>query len=525
MIQTGLAWNAAMATSGLKLIQEVVNDQLACLKNLLDRYNGYVRPLAYYDVLAGDWLFHFTHQVYVAWKEVQAGNIPANAQPIPIASHLAQYGELQIQGKLHEYLRWAVASLLNGNSPETWVFEAETALITSGGRKQPQDYLRNLVTAKPNILITNPYVKCSRPEWLSALWRWRHKFAWDNIQYPIKIVADVDVEWRRQRAIEGGIVPTLAGLLRVLLPLQIPVALLEGFADYRNAVLAFPVPRPKAAYSANGLHGHMAWKLLLAEWRQQGTLLLYHQHGGGYGLDRIHAVEDYEIRVADRFYTWGWRRGESHVKPLCAPPPNGLQRSKKWIMLSCVNFPNVAIRLHFHPMPGKIQDMHRETYNFLAALPDRANLLVRPYPQDYGWDFTGKMRQIAPDATFDDGKATSFRRFAESRLVVHNYLGTAWLETLALDVPTVCFFDPETYAFREAAQPYVDGLERVGVLHRSGHSAARFVAALGNDVQGWWQKCEVQAARRDFIERYAHFSMDWKRRWELEFEEVLASAQ
>lgn len=140
MIQTGLAWNAAMATSGLKLIQEVVNDQLACLKNLLDRYNGYVRPLAYYDVLAGDWLFHFTHQVYVAWKEVQAGNIPANAQPIPIASQLAQYGELQIQGKLHEYLRWAVASLLNGNSPETWVFEAETALITSGGRKQPQDY-------------------------------------------------------------------------------------------------------------------------------------------------------------------------------------------------------------------------------------------------------------------------------------------------------------------------------------------------------------------------------------------------
>lgn len=63
------------------------------------------------------------------------------------------------------------------------------------------------------------------------------------------------------------------------------------------------------------------------------------------------------------------------------------------------------------------------------------------------------------------------------------------------------------------------------MLHRSGHSAARFVAALGNDVQGWWQKCEVQAARRDFIERYAHFSMDWKRRWELEFEEVLASAQ
>ena len=131
------------------------------------------------------------------------------------------------------------------------------------------------------------------------------------------------------------------------------------------------------------------------------------------------------------------------------------------------------------------------------------------------------MRKVAPDAEFDDFKKSSAFRFAESRLVIHNYLGTSWLETLALDIPTVCFYDPETYAFREAAQPYINSLATVGVLHRSGNSAALFVASLGDDMEKWWAKVEVQKARRNFVKQYANFSPDWKEQWEQEFKAVL----
>ena len=115
-------------------------------------------------------------------------------------------------------------------------------------------------------------------------------------------------------------------------------------------------------------------------------------------------------------------------------------------------------------------------------------------------------------------------RFAESRLVIHNYLGTGWLETLALDIPTICFYDPETYAFLEAAQPYIDALESVGVLHRSGNSVALFVASLADDIEKWWDKVEVQEARRNFVAQYANFSPDWKDQWEQEFKTVLDAA-
>lgn len=516
-------WDKDAVASGLDEVHRCRPMALARLKELLDSYHGEPRPLAYYDLLAGDWLEHFIHLIYAAWREALAGNVPDQLQAIPVSGDLVDAGTLRWkENGVHEHLRWAVARLLEGASPDDWQFEAESVQIASGERESlPLRLLRHFATANPDVLVTLPYYKCSRSEWVSALWRWRRWLAWDNLQYPIRIFSRLDMPWRRAQAASALPAVTLYELVRVLMPLHLPVALLEGFAEYRNAVLAFPVARPRAVYSANALHNHLAWKLLVAEWRQQGTLLLYHQHGGGYGIERVHTVEEFEIRVSDHYYTLGWQGQDRHVKPLSAPSLKVPRRSREHLLLSCVDYPRVVYRLHFQPMPGTIEIMQRETCEFLAALPDRKKLLIRPYPDDYGWGVVDMMRNAAPDAGFDDHREGSLARYAESRLVIHNYLGTGWLETLALDIPTVCFYDPGTYVFREAAQPFIDALENVGVLHRSGLAAARFVAGLSDDSESWWAKPDVQEARIRFIKQYANFAPDWKTQWEKEFRRVL----
>lgn len=526
MIERHVPWNVSTVTDGLKDIQQCRLTLLGSLKELLDSYHG-ERSLEYYDLIAGDWLELFAHLTYAAWQEVLVGNVPIEPGPIPVSADLVTYHQMCWQESgLHEHVRWAIANLLEGASPDDWTFECESVVISSGGCEHLlRRFARRFATARPDVLVTFPSYKCSHSEWIGALWRWRHWLAWDNLQYPIRVPARLDAPWRKAQAVAAVPATNLNELLRVLLPLYLPVALLEGFTDYRNAVLSFPVARPKAVYSANALHNHLAWKLLVAEWRQQGTLLLYHQHGGGYGIDRAHTLEELEIRVSDHYYTWGWRRQESHVRPLSAPPPNAPRRFRKWLLLSCVDFPRVVYRLHFHPMPGAIQTMHRETCEFLTELPDRSKLLVRPYPHDYGWGFVDMMRKAAPNVLFDNQRGISAVRYAESRLVIHNYLGTGWLETLALDIPTVCFYDPAAYAFREAAQPFIDELEKVGVLHRSGIAAARFVTKLGNSPETWWNQPDAQEARRNFVEHYANFSPDWKKQWEREFETVLDGAR
>ncbi|MFZ9533134.1 MAG: hypothetical protein ACO29D_06630, partial [Ilumatobacteraceae bacterium] len=75
---------------------------------------------------------------------------------------------------------------------------------------------------------------------------------------------------------------------------------------------------------------------------------------------------------------------------------------------------------------------------------------------------------------------------------------------------------------RAAAQPFVDALARVGVIHYSGKDAAKFVNSLHGDPSAWWRSAEVQEAREAFVARYANFSDNWLEAWQEEFESLLA---
>lgn len=518
-----LHWDRELVVLGLDEIAKCRNDLLVECKRLLDRYHGHEKSTSYYDCIAGDWLESFAHMSYVAMKEVSAyQEVTKPSYRIPIYPDADAYLlSASTEFCLCDHLREIVAELIAGKFiTSSWTFSADSTQIISGERQRlAMSALRSVTTKRPDVLLVAPYFKCHRTEVAGTLIRWRRWAALDNLRYPVRVEAAVNKKWRMDQAHNVGLASHhLIDVMRVLLPLHLPVALLEGFAAYRAATLAVRIPQPKVVYSANALHGNLSAKLRIAEWRDEGTQLLYHQHGGGYGIDHALWHEDFEVRTSDRYFTWGWLRSDSpKVRPLSPGALYCPTTTRKFILLSCANYPQSAYRLGFHPMPGTIQIMHRETCEFLAALPRHDSLLVRPYFHDYGWGFEKRMRVAAPEAEFDDRRANALVRYAQSRLVVHNYLGTGYLETLALNIPTVCFYDMSTYFFRPEAQLFIEELERVGVLHRSGKAAACFVAGLGDDPAGWWAKPEVQQVRSNFIKHYANFSPDWKKQWELEF--------
>jgi len=90
------------------------------LKDLLDDFHGTTRPIEDYDLLAGDWLLGFSHNIYCAWQEVLAGNVPFNADTIPIITNTRHAQLLTINAGWHQHLRWGIAQLLLGRSSENW---------------------------------------------------------------------------------------------------------------------------------------------------------------------------------------------------------------------------------------------------------------------------------------------------------------------------------------------------------------------------------------------------------------------
>lgn len=523
MKQASFIWDALAIKSGLDELKGLRAGLLSQLTTLINEFHQSSHSLGYIDLIAGSWLEGFSHQVYFSWREVNAGFAASATSSLPIFGRAIDATRMgNADSGWHEHLRGVVCQLLDGGLPKNWTANQKSVKIETANASKISGFLRNVSTKNPKVLITSPGFRCPPQDFIPTLMRWRSWVSMNSLDYPISIKTNFEFSWRKARSLACGSSPSsFRDLIMMLMPLYIPVALLEGLEKYRSAVLSLPLSRPLVVYSANGLYGNLTFKLLMAEWRKYGTKLLYHQHGGGYGLEPQLAVEDYEIRVSDKFYSWGWQKAGESVYPLSpAMPLKKKNECFNQILVVCLDLPKVPYKLMFAPMPGTIETMHQDTCLFLEKISDLKNLIIRPYPEDYGWGILQKMREVAPQAIFDTGSKL-VNLMLSSQLVVMNYLGTSWLETLGLNIPTICFYDPEVILFNEESQKYVDSLHAVGVLHYSGKEAADFIKQINGDINGWWGKLEVQQARNDFVKKYANFSENWQQEWEREFESTI----
>lgn len=532
-------WNKEAVSKGLKIISDCRPELLCTFKNLLNSYHGKNRSEQYYDILAGNWLEHFMHVVYASWEQVRILPPVTDEEPVlELSATHEEYLNLIVDSKsYHRNLKLAVQRFIADEKPIAFLRKTKCT-ITNGtfpSNRFPfslqaiKELLKGCLLRgyckQPEVLICAPLFKCHLNEWLLTLWKWRQWVHWDDLVEYIALPVIYDHEWRYSRSRKVETSKDFSGVLKCLLPLCIPAVFMEGHNDFRARVLALKKPQPHIAYTANALHFNLIFKFLVAEWQEEGTMLLCHQHGGGYGVDRMHIYEEFETRVSDLFYSWGWRRADRKVQPLAV----GIHRAKRskhsqQILLLCTAYPQNAFRLHFKPMPGTIETMIHDTVDFVSIFAGQGNLLIRPSIKDYEWGFLDRLKQVSPNAKFDTGNSrpTSFKRFAQSRLVVHNYFDTSFLETFALNIPTICFFDPDTYEFRAEAKPFIEALERVGILHHTGKKAACFVRDKWVDIEAWWQQQDVQQARNAFCAKYANFSPDWAQQWETEFRRLLS---
>ena len=139
----------------------------------------------------------------------------------------------------------------------------------------------------------------------------------------------------------------------------------------------------------------------------------------------------------------------------------------------------------------------------------RSPLRVRPFP-GVASGFAARVAALgAPGVGLAQGESI-VAQYAATRIAIHAYLGSSWLETLGWDVPTVCLHDPASYAFRPDAAPLLDALRRVGILHDSAASAAAHLAAIDADPSAWWGSADVQIARIAFCDRFANFAPTWE---------------
>lgn len=315
-------------------------------------------------------------------------------------------------------------------------------------------------------------------------------------------------------------------LLDMLIPAWIPRAYVENFTELRNTALAEFPRDPKVIATASAYQSDEGFKMWAANHAMKRVPLVVVQHGGNMGIGRFSQSEDHQLRIADVFTSWGWtREGYDAVQPMPAlklADMTVVADNRGDILITLASYPRYFYCHYCVPVAGQVLEYVHEQVRFMSAVSPEfsASLKLRLDLAEFGWDIPGLLTRAGFGASIESTRATLADRLNGCRIAVSTYNATVFLETLAANFPTLVFFDPNRFEVRAEAQPMMNRLRQVGILHDTPECAARALNTIGNDVQEWWRRPAVQRAREEFCDQYARSSIDWVGDWKSFFERL-----
>ena len=147
-----------------------------------------------------------------------------------------------------------------------------------------------------------------------------------------------------------------------------------------------------------------------------------------------------------------------------------------------------------------------DQFSFIKSLSPNITdkIIVRLHRSDYGWCLKMRFHERFPNICIDDSNSDLIGRMCESKIVVSTYNGTSFLQSMALNIPTVIFWNPQQCELRDDAIPIFKALEGAGIFHQTPEDAAKHIASIWWSVDHWWNSADVQSTRQLFCRNYAH---------------------
>jgi putative transferase (TIGR04331 family) len=289
----------------------------------------------------------------------------------------------------------------------------------------------------------------------------------------------------------------------------LPTCFLEGFNSLKSQVEEAEWPRrPRLIFTSNSFDTSEVFKLWTAEKVETGCPYIIGQHGNNYGAARYCPSETECVETGDAFLTWGWQDDKRKCKSAfifkTAGRLQGHWNPRGGALLIETCLPHLHSAWDPYPEFAMYQE---EQFQFARNLPEaiRRALTVRLHAEHrrHGWCEEERWRRRQPAVALDQGTIPISALISKSRLVVHSYDSTGILETLSLNIPTVCFWNGGLAHLRDCAIPFYELLAAAGIFHDTAQGAADKVAEVWNDVGAWWKSEVVQKSREQFCEQYA----------------------
>ena len=144
----------------------------------------------------------------------------------------------------------------------------------------------------------------------------------------------------------------------------------------------------------------------------------------------------------------------------------------------------------------------------LLSEESRVALSIKTFPEDAerGSPLNIWFSKTNPDIHVVSERERYGTTIDSSRLTVHTYDGTTFLESIHANNPCILALNPKISPLRESAKPYYEKLKHTGIFHESPESAAEHIDSVYGDVWSWWEEENINNAKREFCDQFARRS-------------------
>lgn len=509
-------------------IKDVVDELINQLAVELNDIHGIKESRRYWEIVIGEWCFLYSQVIVDRWKSVTS--ILKNESEIEIELQSNNTNDSPYDTR--DFITSATMS-------ESWNSNLYGEIIEAinAGEESHQFERISSPIAKINRTSQSP-LKCYLKLIINQFSAWKSKFGNDiliqNIYlknnqllkfcakmrqipyFEVSIRASCltqDLKIRNVKiqssTLKGLIDPELAEVICKMLPKYFPRIYLELFSSHKKKSLeVYQFRKPHLVVTANSYSLNEEWKKWAAYACSTGSKIVIIQHGGMYGANRFSLIQEYELMICDKFLTWGWEDNSSfkiitsHATKLIGYKPRKRRGFQSRITFIAFEMPLHSYWLASMPVGPQVIDASLSSLDFIKSLDYelRNLLIIRPYPTDYGLNARALFGELLPYQQILSGEDETFiQAVSKSRIVVTNYNGTTYIQTMALNVPTVVFWDKNLWEIDLRYADIFQELNQAGVLFYSVKDCAEFLNLNYESIENWWASEKVQICVKNFL--------------------------
>ena len=238
--------------------------------------------------------------------------------------------------------------------------------------------------------------------------------------------------------------------------------------------------------------------------------MIYGQHGGCYGQFQLFSDQDHELDVCDKFLSWGWSDPKNNkIVPFgLIKDISKIQYDKKnkGILLIIRGHSRYSFEFNSDLFSAQMHDYFKECVQFcknISNVTKMNNLMVRLHAKRF-WNEGLIFKHELPKIQIDEGYKPIHELVSNFKLVVHSYISTGYLESLAANFPTIVFTNVNYFLLNQDTIEDLKILSEAQIFHPNYESAAEFINKNYQNIDDWWNNEKTQKARSLFCKKYAN---------------------